>query len=211
MFFQDCLDSECVCVCGVACFDTYTRPLKTTQPGNKLKDFPIVWKSARNKQQQTRHFSTFFFLFWFVLFFLFFLNFVGIKIIKIKGGSDKDYFLKENQTVDGLTDRLTLVVQVALGVCDDGTLRQICFCLFWSFVCFSRKTEKEKKEKEKMKVVQNETNLINTYRHYDQKMNRCTRDLSIKTTDRARINRQSREEHNMLLLFFFWLLLHKLM
>jgi hypothetical protein len=111
-----------------------------------------------------------------------------------------------------LTDRLTLVVQVALGVCDDGTLRQICFCLFWSFVCFSRKTEKEKKEKEKMKVVQNETNLINTYRHYDQKMNRCTRDLSIKTTDRARINRQSREEHNMLLLlFFFWLLLHKLM
>jgi hypothetical protein len=71
-----------------------------------------------------------FFLFWFVLFFFFFLNFVGIKIIKIKGGSDKDYFLKENQTVDGLTDRLTLVVQVALGVCDDGTLRQICFCLF---------------------------------------------------------------------------------
>jgi hypothetical protein len=84
-------------------------------------------------QKQATTNTTFFYFFFFsglFYFSFFFLNFVGIKIIKIKGGSDKDYFLKENQTVDGLTDRLTLVVQVALGVCDDGTLRQICFCLF---------------------------------------------------------------------------------
>jgi len=133
--FRDCLDSVFGSV-WCCWFRHLHEAFKNISARKQVERFSNRLKECQ-KQATTN--TTFFCLFFFSCLFL--SGWRGKKnreVIRI---------FQENQTVDGLTDRLTLVVQVALGVCDDGTLRQICFCLFWSFV-FREKRKKKERERE---------------------------------------------------------------